>query len=209
MNGKSLIDLIEEVIVSRMDFDDNGNEKSLDEMLVSASEIADRLDITLEAACALAWVVYESSWGRQIDRQFLMQKFHEQSTIELRFRSLWILTKRRLVSTCRARQSPTTLLYYIGKDQCELVLSGKIETLFNERLINEHANRRITAQSCRGGSDDYNLLLDGVPCGYVFESINGGYEVFWKGNLVMECDNLSTILETLSELLEQHRLPLQ
>lgn len=203
----SIIDLIESVVEKRMDYDDNANEKSLDEMLVSANEIADRLEITVESACALAWVVFESSFGRQVDRKFLMLKFHENSSIETRFRSLWILKKRRFVSTYRVRHSPL-LLYYLDRDQSERVLSGNIETLFKENLINEHANRRITAQSC-GGSDDYNLLLDGVPCGFVFESINGGYEVYWKGNLVMACDNLSTILETLNELLEQDRLPLQ
>ena len=199
---------MEEVVSKRIDFDDNGNEKSMDEMLVSAGELADRLDITVEAACALAWVVYESSWGRQVDRQFLMLKFYENSSIELRFRSLWILTKRRLVRTFRNRNSPSpTLFYYLDREVCEDILAGKIEVAMEERLVNEHANRRITALSC--GGDDYNLLLDGAPCGFVFESTNGGYEVYWKGNLVMACDNLSTILETLNELLEQDRLPLQ
>ena len=206
----SIVDLIENVVSKRMDFDDNENERSLDEMLVSAGEIAARLDITLEAACALAWITFESSWGRQVDRQFLMLKFHEDSSIELRFRSLWILTKRRLVRTFRNRNSPSpTLFYYLDREVCEHLLAGKIEVAKEERLVNEHANRRITALSCRGSGDDYNLLLDGVPCGFVFESINGGYEVYWKGNLVMACDNLSTILETLNELLEQDRLPLQ
>jgi hypothetical protein len=190
-----------------MDYDDNSNEKSLDDMLLSASEIADRLNISVEAACAMAWVVFESSWGRQVDRQFLMLKFHENSSIEIRFRSLWILTKRRLVRTYRNRQTPT-LYYYLDRDVCEQILSGRIETLFNERLENEYANRRITAQSCRAGGDDYNLFLDGVPQGYIFESTTIGYEVYWLGVLILEHNHIETILEILTEMLEQNRLPL-
>ena len=195
------------MVEKRKDFDDNGNEMSLDAMITSADEIARRFDVTIEAACALSWITFESSWGRQVDRQFLMSKVPDGSTIEIRFRSLWMLTAKRLVRTYRNRQAPT-LYYYLDRQQSDEILSGKIEREEINCHINEHANRRITAQSCRGLSDDYNILLDGVPCGFIIESANSGYEVYWLGQLLFENGDLSTIIETLNEMLEQHQLPL-
>lgn len=206
MERLSMIELIEKVIVNRIDYDENGNEKSLDEMLVSALEISHRLKITVEAACALAWITFESSWGRQVDRQFLMSKLHEGSTIELRYRSLWILTASKLVRTYRNRQTPT-LYFYLDREVCEAILSGKIE-LKNDLLINEHSNHRIIATTCGGESDDYQIMLDGQQSGYVIESAKGGYEVYWNGQLLFEHDDIGNILETLNDMLEHNRLPL-
>lgn len=206
MKEKPLIELIEQIVTARKEFDDEGREYCVRRMKAVAEALAQRLDLTVTAAMAFSYVFYEASWGRLPNREGVMNFLPPDTNMVNRLECIWKLLDKGLINAYRHARNPVRL-FYVEQVVAEAVLANKppigVQSLFK---VNEHANRRITAVASEGG-EDYLLMLDEMPQGYILrKSDETGYEAYWLGELVLEEDGLGAILEALNDLFEQGRL---
>jgi hypothetical protein len=204
---KPLIGLIEIIVTARKEFEDGGNESSVRRMEAAAEALALRLEVTTTAAMAFSYVFYEASWGRLPSREGVTNFLPPCTNMVNRLECLWVLLDKGLIKAYRPARNPVRL-FYVEQEVAANTLANKSpsgeQTLFK---VNEHSTRRITAVASEGG-EDFLLMLDDIQKGYILKKPEGkGYDTYWLGKLVLEEDDIRTIIETLNEMLEQNRLP--
>ncbi len=206
MKNKTLIELIEIIITVRKEFEDSGNESSSRRIKAAAEILAHRLELTTTAAIAFSFVFFEASWGRMPSREGVMDFLPPETSMVNRFECLWRLLDVGLVKSYKQIRSPVRI-FYLEKNTAMKICSN-ISPLETPSLfkVNEKATGRITALAS-DGSDDYLLLIGEVQYGYILRKSDAtGYEAFWLGELVLESENIDSVMESLNEMLDSGQL---
>lgn len=208
MEEKPLIELIEQIVSARKEYEDGGRDSCLRQMESAAEELAQNLELSTTAAMAFSYVFYEASFGRLPNREAVTNFLIPDTNILNRLECIWMLLEKGLIKAHRQPRNPVRV-FYVEQDVAKAILANKLpfgeQTLFKDH---EHTAHSIIAVASESG-EDFMLLFDDMQQGCILKKPEGkGYDTYWLGKLVLEEDDLGTIIDILNEMLKQNRLPM-
>lgn len=200
MREKTLIELIEDVVKFRQEYDDTQDESNILMLNDRAAILAERMDCSNMAAVCFAFILNEASWGRMPTRNDIMKFLPPRTQIVERLECIWELLDRKLIQIYKPARNPIRH-FYIDQEIAEKIVANRIPVIKSVSLFHDEEDRKVRISATN--DSDFEIMLDGKVAGYILTSAHGNiYEVYWHGVLVYQGEELSGIVEWLNDAYE-------
>lgn len=199
-----MMELIEDIKQAHQAYTDTGDQALLLIINDRGSVLAERLGCRTTAAICFAFIMIEASWGRMPTRSDLMKYLPPNTTITDRLSCIWNLIDLKLIEEYQPARDPRRH-FFLSQDLCaQITMNISPSKIRNDSLFKE-TEQIIKLVSV--SEVDFKIIHDGKQVGYVLRSSIGNcLEVYWKGRLLFQSDQLNEIIEKLNGMLDKGSL---